>query len=74
MAEPNARPASPLDPRLVDRAQAQIAHRRLRALGSALDEHAEWAGRQLPRSRRHDQLLHWRVRRIGESIDLNGGS
>lgn len=74
MAEHTAPQAPPLDPRLVDRAQAQIAERRLRALGSALDEHAAWAGTQLPRSRRHDQLLHWRVRRIGESIDLNGGS
>jgi hypothetical protein len=62
----------PLDPRLVDRAQAQIAERRLAALSNAVSEHADWAGRQLPRARHHDLALSRRVRRIGESIDLGG--
>ena len=63
----------PLDPRLVDRAQAQIAERRLASLSDAIREHSDWAVMNLPRERRHDIALRRRVRRIGESIDLGGG-
>ena len=66
-------PTPPLDPRLVDRAQAQIAERRLAALSAAVADHAAWAAQQLPRQRRHDIALQRRTRRIGESIDLGGG-
>ena len=65
---------SPIDPRLVERARVQIAERRLQSLSAAVDEHASWASEQLPRSRRHDDRLHGRVRRIGESLDLGGGA
>jgi len=61
-----------IDPRLVDRAQEQLASRRARILRLALAEHAAWANEQLPRARRHDVALERRVRRIGESIDLGG--
>jgi hypothetical protein len=62
----------PIDPRLVARAQEQVATRRARILRVALAEHTAWTSEQLPRARRHDVALQRRVRRIGEGIDLGG--
>jgi hypothetical protein len=62
----------PIDPRLVDRAQEQLASRRARILRIAIAEHSAWAQEQLPRPRRHDVALRRRARRIGEGIDLGG--
>lgn len=66
-------PLPPIDPRLVERAQEQIASRHLVALREAVAEHAEWTRERLPRPRHHDIVLHGRARRIGEDLDFGGG-